>query len=145
MAGIAARTGPTIGTISRSMVHAVDSEGVLTELEQDASILHEHIARLVRDASTSSVLVGGTCGIVSFSTPTFGGESQVRHYYSPTGTNELYEEADTNCADGELLSPFFDPTGSTVSFDNGLFEWSMVLVSEGNLIPVRIVAAPRNL
>lgn len=135
-----------LGSMTRHMVSVVDTEREMMSVEQHAKTVHEYVARLVRDASASSMQIGGTCGILRFTTINFGGGTSFHHwYFLTTATNELYEESDVNCADGQLLTNYLDSASMQLSFTNNIFEWTMSLTDGVDSIPVRIVTSPRNL
>lgn len=136
-----------LGSTVRHMVSSVDTEHQLMTVEQDAKKIHEYVSRVMRDASVASVQFGGTCGILRFSTLNFGGSPQMHHWYvsSSTESTELYEESDFDCANGNLFTTYYLQTSSQLSLSNGIFEWAMSLTDGIDTIPVRIVAAPRNL
>jgi prepilin-type N-terminal cleavage/methylation domain-containing protein len=136
-----------LGSMTRHMVASVDTEQQMMTVEQDVRQIHEYVGRLVRDASLASIQIGGGCGLMQFNTMTFGGTTNLSHHFYLAGAtfNELYEEADFNCSDGNLLTDYYDSQGSQITFDGNYIEWSMSLTDGVDTIPVRIVATPRNL
>ncbi|MFC2074982.1 PilW family protein [Bdellovibrionota bacterium] len=132
-----------LGTVVWNMVKVCETEQELTRLEQDARILQEQLSRELRDVKASSVVTIGICGLVQVTTKTMGGSEQTRHWYSPPGSSELYEEPDADCSDGTLLTNFYD-SSTTPLFSDGIFEWTISLTDDTDTIPVRIVVCPRN-
>src|SRR3990167_10762832 len=135
-----------LGSMTRHMVSVVDGEQEMMTVEQHAKKIHEYVARLMRDASASSIQLGGPCGILRFNTVNFGGGTTSHHwYFLTTAINELYEESDTNCTDGSLITKYLDPASMQLSLTGNIFEWTMLLKDGVDSVPVRIVTSPRNL